>query len=261
MEQPQVPLKPENLRVWLYILVVAGLTLQAFLASCAGLEEGQAGTVADRPTLEVSHTEDFELSGDGSNAAWESAGWVPLRKRESDGLPYETRIKMLYSDSGLYFLMDGTDRRVTATMTEDFMDLWNEDVFEVFLWTDERFPVYFEYEISPLNYELPILIPNFDGEFLGWRPWHYDRKKTRKATATQGGPRESGASITGWTAEVFVPYELLTPLRNVPPQPGTRWRANFYRVDHDEGQKTTWDWSPVGPDFHEFRSYGTLVFE
>ena len=37
------------------------------------------------------------------------------------------------------------------------MDLWNEDVFEVFLWTDERYPVYFEYEISPLNHELPIL--------------------------------------------------------------------------------------------------------
>ena len=41
------------------------------------------------------------------------------------------------------------------------MDLWNEDVFEVFLWTDERYPVYLEYEISPLNHELPILDPEF----------------------------------------------------------------------------------------------------
>ena len=83
---------------------------------------------------------------------------------------------MLYSKTGLYFLMDGTDRKLTATMTEDFMDLWNEDVFEVFLWTDERYPVYFEYEISPLNHELPILVPNFGGQFLGWRPWHYERR-------------------------------------------------------------------------------------
>ena len=68
---------------------------------------------------------------------------------------------MVYSSTGLYFLMEGTDRKLTATMNEDFMDLWNEDVFEVFLWTDERYPAYFEYEISPLNRELPILDSQF----------------------------------------------------------------------------------------------------
>ena len=111
------------------------------------------------------------------------------------------------------------------------MDLWNEDVFEVFLWTDERYPVYFEYEISPLNHELPILIPNFGGQFLGWRPWHYERDRaTRKATSIIGGPKQSGAAIEGWRAEFFFPYALLRPLQNVPPKPGTHWRANFYRM-------------------------------
>ena len=239
----------------------ATLALLALLTSCEGFPGTGSGESADRPVMSVLSTEDFELTGDGSTSAWEKVEWVPLRKRESDGLPYETRIKALYSETGLYFLMDGTDAKVTATMTEDFMDLRNEDVFEVFLWTDERFPVYFEYEISPLNYELPILIPNFDGEFLGWRPWHYDRKKTRKATATRGGEKESGAAIAAWTAEVFVPYTLLEPLRRVPPTSGMKWRANFYRVDYDNGQKTSWDWSPVGPSFHEYENFGTLVFE
>jgi hypothetical protein len=146
-------------------------------------------------------------------------------------------------------------------MDQDFLNLWEEDVFEVFLWTDERFPVYFEYEISPLGYELPILIPNFDGEFLGWRPWRYEgERRTRKATATVEGPKEPGASVKGWTAEVFVPYALLEPLQNVPPKAGTRWRANFYRVDHDDGSKTAWDWARVGPSFHEFEAFGTLLF-
>ena len=72
---------------------------------------------------------------------------------------YETRVKVLYSPTGLYVLMDATDRRLTATMKEDFLDLWNEDVFEFFLWPDEKQPVYFEYEISPLGFELPILVP------------------------------------------------------------------------------------------------------
>ena len=82
-----------------------------------------------------------------------------------------------------------------------------------------------------------------------------------EATATIGGSKQSGARVKGWTAEVFTPYELLKPLQNVPPKPGTRWRANFYRVDYDDGKSTSWDWTRVGPSFHEFKNYGTLVFE
>ena len=105
-------------------------------------------------------------------------------------------------------------------------------------------------------------MPNLDGKFLGWRPWHYEGgRKTRKATSAVGGELKSGAAVTGWKAEVFIPYELLTPLRNVPPKPGSRWRANFYRMDYDDGKKSSWDWARVGSDFHEFRKFGTLVFE
>ncbi len=154
-------------------------------------------------------------------AAWQAVPWEPLQPRSAGGLPYQTRVKALYSKNGLYVLMDAEDRTLTATMKEDFLDLWNEDVFEFFLWPDERYSVYFEYEISPLGYELPILIPNFEGRFLGWRPWHYDgKRKTQKATTVRGGPKQSGAHVTGWTAEVYVPYDLLKPLQNVPPERG-----------------------------------------
>jgi hypothetical protein len=162
----------------------------------------------------------------------------------------------------LYVLMDAADRVLTATLPEDFLDLWNEDVFEFFLWPDERQPLYFEYEISPLGFELPLLVPNWEGKFLGWRPWHYEGpRKIRKATTVTGGPQQSGAQVTGWKAEVFVPYEVLTPLGNVPPRPGTRWRANFYRMDYDDGRRVSWNWAQVGPSFHEFRKFGTLVFQ
>jgi hypothetical protein len=154
------------------------------------------------PSMEVPRCEDFELDGTGHAAAWQRAPWTPLERRETEGLDYSARVKMLYSATGIYVLMEGTDRRLTATMTEDFENLWTEDVFEVFLWPDQRFPLYFEYEISPLGYELPILIPNLDGKFLGWRPWHYEGdRKTRKAVSIQGGPQRSGASIEGWRAE------------------------------------------------------------
>jgi predicted TIM-barrel fold metal-dependent hydrolase len=212
--------------------------------------------------LHVKATDDFDVTGDGSAAAWKKAEWVPLRRRTKDGQTYETRVKALYSKTGLYVLADCADRKITATIKEDFSNLWTEDVFEVFLWTDERQPLYFEYEISPLNVELPILVPNNDGKFLGWRPWHYEgNRKTRKATSARGGELKSGGAVSGWKAEVFIPYELLTPLQNVPPKAGSRWRANFYRMDYDDGKTTSWDWAPVGSSFHEFQKFGTLIFD
>lgn len=217
-----------------------------------------AGSEDTAKTLSIRSTDDFEVTGDGSADAWRETEWTPLSKRSAGDLPYQARFKMLYSPTGVYVLMNGDDAHVTATFQDDFADLWTEDVFEFFFWTDETRSLYFEYEISPLGRELPILIPNVDQRFLGWRPWRYDGpRKTRKAVSIS----REGEAIRGWTAEVFVPYALLEPLANVPPQKGTRWRANFYRVDHDEGKSTGWHWSPVGPSFHEFEKFGTLVFE
>jgi Carbohydrate family 9 binding domain-like len=214
-----------------------------------------------RPRLSVKPADDFEVTGTGEHAAWRQTEWVTLRRREPGGHPYDTRFKTLYSSTGVYFLIEGTDRTLTATMTEDFLDLWTEDVFEVFLWPDERASTYFEYEISPLNRELAILVPNFGGQFLGWRPWHYERDRvTRKATSTIGGPKQPHASIQGWRAEIFIPYALLRPLQNVPPKPGTRWRANVYRMDYDQGQRAQWEWAHVETSFHDYERFGDLVF-
>jgi hypothetical protein len=241
--------------------VCFGLAGLCLIAPTSRYDGGVRAQTEERPRVVVKPAPDFEVTGAGEHAAWQQAEWTPMRRRQADGHPYDTRFKALYSTTGVYFLMDGTDSKLTATMTEDYMDLWNEDVFEVFLWTDERYPVYFEYEISPLNHELPILIPNFGGQFLGWRPWHYEKdRQTRKATSITGGPKQSQAAIKGWRAEFFIPYTLLRPLQNVPPKAGTRWRANFYRMDYDNGKTTQWEWARVGKSFHEYEKFGDLVF-
>lgn len=212
--------------------------------------------------LRVKPTDDFEVSGDGSNAAWKKADWEPLHKRNAKGLPYETKFKVLYSKTGLYVLMEATDAKITATFKDDNQHLWTEDVFEVFVWPDERDPIYFEYEISPLGKELPIVVPQLGEKFRGWLPWYEGGAvKTRKATSAIGGELKSGAAVKGWRAEVFIPYALLPPLRNVSPKAGSRWRANFYRMDYDDKNQTSWDWARVGTTFHEFQKFGTLVFE
>src|SRR5688572_33249927 len=203
-------------------------------------------------SITVKHTKDFELTGDGRNKAWDDAPWNSMVSSEKADLR-KTRFKILYSDKGIYFLFHSEDGVLTATKTADYEKLWLEDVAEVFLWPDTTETIYFEYEISPLNYELPLIIPNLKGKFLGWIPWQYtgDRKVIH-FTHVEGGEKKSGSKITSWYAEFFIPYALMAPLTNVPPKSGTTWRANMYRVDHDAPKTVRWHWKPIETNFHQF---------
>ncbi|RPJ56270.1 MAG: hypothetical protein EHM24_30595, partial [Acidobacteria bacterium] len=110
--------------------VVAALSVVVTTGRGRAAVDAQA---VERPRLAVGPADDFDVTGSGEHAAWRQAEWTRMARREPDNHPYETRFKMLYSATGLYVLMEGSDRLLTATMSEDFADLWNEDVFEVFL--------------------------------------------------------------------------------------------------------------------------------
>lgn len=238
------------------------LTFQLHLYILLGIFNMLLDTPSPKDTLSIHKTNDFEIDGSGSAAEWNKTSWTSIPSRHGPDTAMNTRAKVLYSEKGIYFLFECEDQILSASLTEDFADLYEEDVVEVFLWTDEDYPIYFEYELSPLNYELPIIVPNFEGSFFGWRPWHYEgEKKTRHATSIQGGKKEPGASIQQWTAEFFIPYALLKPLQNVPPQEGTKWRANMYRIDYDGGEFRTWQWQPTSGSFHEYTKFGTFIFK
>jgi hypothetical protein len=242
------------------ILFVGMIVLALLMLGLHSLES--ATPEPQKISLNVVACDDFEINGQGDAAAWKKAEWATIDKRDNSKLDYQTRLKILYSTTGIYLLFDGDDKKLTAKMDKDFSDLWKEDVFECFLWTDEKNPLYFEYEISPLGYELPLMIPNLEGKQLGWLPWHYDGdRKIKKAVHISGGEQKSMSTISGWRAEVFIPYKLFKPLQNVPPKAGTKWRANFYRVDYDSGRPTEWQWSPIVNTFHDFKNFGTLVFQ
>jgi len=218
-------------------------------------------TGAQEPAATIKKCTDFTVTGNGSSAAWNSTEWMNLTHQGSGSTIYDTKVKALYSPTGIYFLFRCQDSKLTTTMQADNMNLWEEDVVEVFLWTSEDFPVYFEYEISPMDFELPIMVPNYKGRFLGWLPWKYggDRRVIH-ATSAEGGEKKSGGSVTSWTAEFFIPFKLLNPLPQVPPSSGTKWRANMYRVDYDNGS-SSFAWQKTTRSFHEYNSFGTFVFE
>jgi hypothetical protein len=200
----------------------------------------------------VRQTVDFRVTGNGDHESWQKAVWMPLVSLNNIR-DYDTKVKVLYSETGLYVLALMQDNKIVSTMDKDYANLWEEDVFEVFLHTDERQPLYFEYEISPKGFELPLLVPNFSGDFLGWIPWNYEgERKVQKAISVTG---------ESWSAEIYIPWALLKPLQKVPPVKGTQWKANFYRMEYDTGEGEHYAWQPVETNFHQYEKFGILIFE
>jgi hypothetical protein len=241
--------------------ILSGTLMWSLLVMVMILNNDLLASSPETGSVTVKKCSDFKVTGDGSSAAWKSTEWLNVTLQGNGPAVYPTKVKVLYSDTGIYFLFSCEDTKLTSTLQGDFLDLYNEDVVEVFLWPDESFPVYFEYEVSPLNFELPIIIPNYKGTFYGWRPWHYEGERlTQHATSTLGGQKVSGGAVSKWMAEFFIPYKLLVPLNNVPPVSGTKWRANMYRIDYDNGTKH-FAWQKIERSYHEYDRFGTFVFE
>jgi len=236
-------------------------------APAAAFAPAPADNPAPASSLLVKKTPDFEISGDGANANWGKTDWVNIAqrdtadKRSTAERPYETKAKALYSSTGMYFLFHCEDKKLTSALQADFSDLWNEDVIEVFIQPDSRRTAYFEYELSPLNYELPITVYNEKGKLNSWLPFHYQGdRKTRHATIIRGGEKTPYAAVDGWTAEFFVPYKILKPLIDSLPVSGTRWKGNLYRIDYDKGQSFS-SWRLTRTNFHDYERFGVFAFE
>lgn len=210
--------------------------------------------------LLVKKCEDFNVNGKGDHREWEKTNWVALKQLDG-GKPLETEIKVMYSGTGLYVLFRGEDEKITSAYLKDFDPLYNADVFEVFFHPDPQKQEYFEYEISPLNKELVLYMTHFNNQRKGVPPGNYEgNRKTRKAVFTQG-KAENGAPNDLWMAEVYIPFKLMSQYQHTPPASGTKWNANFYRLDYDSGKQVKWAWSPVKSSFHETDKYQPIRFE
>jgi len=239
------------------IILTLILILSFTLNLMGSMHENESDT-----SLHVKKCIDFAINGQGDNAEWKLAKWTNMPILDDTQFKYETKVKMLYSESGIYVLAYCEDKEISTDYSIDQGDIWNGDVFEVFLQTDVNNPLYFEYEINPLNAELAILVPNNEGDFFGWAPWHYEGdRKVKKAVKIHDGIAASGAKISGWTAELFFPYTLFKALKNVPPISGTIWKGNFYRMDYDTGEQIKWSWKPIHETFHEYKNFGSITFD
>lgn len=168
-----------------------------------------------------------------------------------------TALRVAHDGERLLVAFQCVDRRAWGTHEGRNAPIYEEEVVEAFLAPGPDPRSYFELETSPAGawFEARIESPygrratmrvDRDWRCAGWE------RAVRLCTDAAG-------RHVWWSVEWAIPFAALGA---PPPEPGARWRANFYRIDRDADAQFS-AWSPtfvIPPDFHRPDRFGHLVF-
>ncbi|HSI13188.1 MAG TPA: carbohydrate-binding family 9-like protein [Chthoniobacter sp.] len=159
-----------------------------------------------------------------------------------------TRVRCVWDADEWRVLFEVNDTHVWATLTERGAMLYQEEVVEVFIDPMGDLSSYFEIELNPLNATLEIVMRRNRSGYLKDFAWRCDGLRTATRRTTDG-----------WCAELAIPFCSLIA---DPPQIGTKWRANFCRIDRPPGierELSAWS-SPGRANFHTPERFGLVEF-
>jgi hypothetical protein len=167
-----------------------------------------------------------------------------------------TWAKMLWDRENLYVAIRGRDTDIWSEHTERDSNLWEEEVFEVYLDPQSDGQNYLELQVNPNNAIFDAKFPSANNR---------DHREARKHNVSgletmvyiQGSKNERDDRDVYWSLEMKIPWTSL-PDFETPPTNDREFAVNFYRYDRnkDEGVKTT-AWSPVGSgSFHRPERFG-----
>jgi predicted TIM-barrel fold metal-dependent hydrolase len=199
-------------------------------------------------------TRDFKPDGRLREREWAQAAPFHLEQESVNGKArpeLSTTCRALWSDKFLYLAYECPFTAVTdfgkpmnGERIEKAGALWDKDVVEIFVAPDlNQLTHYTEYEWAPNNEALDLRIrrPDFDFGWSSGMEW-----KVRV---------DQGKNV--WTCEARIP---LSALSDTPPQAGTRWRANLYRIDR--ANQAFLSSNPVlTGSFHTPERFGWLEFQ
>ncbi len=220
-----------------------------------------------------------QIDGRIDDEAWAAAGWsedfVDIRGAGHPVPEYRTRIKMVWSETGLYIAAELQEPHVWATLTERDSVIFQDPDFEVFIDPDFDGLRYYELEINALGTEWDLLLPRryTDGGEAD-HDWNMEGLKT--AVHVDGTLNDPSDEDLGWSVEIELPWSAV---EQALPREGSKWRINFSRVEwhvHVENgvyvkdpapadephPEENWVWSPQGLiDMHQPETWGSVVFQ
>ncbi|MFM7101379.1 MAG: amidohydrolase family protein [Verrucomicrobiota bacterium] len=196
---------------------------------------------------------DFRPDGRLGEPEWSGAPVFPLEQEARDGRVrpgLSTACRLLWSDRFLYLgfecpytALSDHGRPQAAERITSGSALWDRDVVEFFCAPDPaKLTHYTEYEWAPNNEALDLRIrrPEFDFAWNSKMEWKVRVDRPRRV----------------WTCEARIP---LAALHDRAPLPGTRWRANLYRIDRAGGAFLASN-PLLSGSFHTPERFGWLEF-
>ncbi|WP_421870864.1 carbohydrate-binding family 9-like protein [Marinoscillum sp.] len=211
--------------------------------------------------------------------AWDQALWSDdFIDIEGEKVPtYQTRVKMLWDSTYLYFFAQMEEPHVWGDITKrDAVIFYNND-FEVFIDPDGDTHNYMEFEMNALNtvWDLFLTKPYRNGPKVidNW-----DIKGIQTAVQIDGSLNDPSDKDKGWTVEIAMPWSALLEASDGKLPLDDYWRINFSRVNWDfelnngaysrkrdlNGKylpEYNWVWSPQGViNMHEPEHWGFVYF-
>jgi hypothetical protein len=238
------------------LLSLAGLAGPALLA------QSPAVCQVSRPTatFEVGYVPSApELDSDPQSTVWKNARRVFMVRDCTRVLDYpdlKTEIRGFWTATDLYLLFLSPYRSLNVFQPPEHdrprRGLWDRDVVEIFLGDDwENIRHYREFEIAPTADWIDLAIDlDRRGQDRNWRSgWQTTARVDEQAKI--------------WHAACRIPLQSVS---SNPVRPGTRWRANLYRIDGEgpDARRRFLCWQPTcvqnrDPN-HVPENFGTLVF-
>ncbi len=192
------------------------------------------------------------LSADADSPLWRDVKGVRLADAITGAAPKQaTEVRAAWNPDEWRLLFIADDLDPWATMTVRDASLYEEETVEVFFDPAGDLESYFEIEVNPLGTVLDLVFRKSRSGYKGDRTW--DCEGLRTFVRTHAG---------GWSAELAIPFASVT---NSPPRAGSRWRANFCRIDRPsrEGslprELTAWS-PPLRANFHTPERFGVIEF-
>ena len=210
----------------------------------------EGDTSAPTPVTHCARAEFAPPAADPTSEPWPRLQRLCLRANTpTDTLLQGTDLWMGYDALALHVLFVAEDAHPWATYTERDAPLYKEEVCEVFLDTEGDGFSYYEIEVNPNNAVLDGCMRRVRNGFRKDFRWRCEGLQT--VTRKFEG---------GWAAELTIPFKSVA---GQSPSPGTRWRANFTRIDRPPtASRELSAWSPTGrAQFHIPERFGVLEFQ
>ncbi|MFC1692439.1 carbohydrate-binding family 9-like protein [Candidatus Latescibacterota bacterium] len=199
---------------------------------------------------------------------WKRAKEAPMKDvNTGKDVPSKTTVRLLWDDDFFYVGFYGEDNDAWTTLMNRDDNLWEEEVFEIFIDPENKGHTYYEININPADNIVDLFVTNGGesrrGIFTSMKGWNF--KEIKHGVFVEGDGIREGTRDRFWTAEIAIPFDELWIAPFTPPEDGDMWRMNFFRIERGKSDDPGDDWrasfSPtMGLGFHIPWRFGKIYF-